>query len=96
MTRTVFGRRSGIVVDVCQEHGTWFDGGELDAILQFVRGGGLQVDPPTAAPPAIDRARSTRRSPSPSWRRPKREAQYAEDLAHFLRRYGHVWRTFFR
>jgi Zn-finger nucleic acid-binding protein len=56
MTRTVFGRRSGIVVDVCREHGTWLDHGELDCVLTFVRSGGLQRDRPAPAPPAIDRA----------------------------------------
>ena len=42
MERLNFGRRSGIVVDACREHGTWFDQGELDAALEFVRDGGLE------------------------------------------------------
>jgi Zn-finger nucleic acid-binding protein len=42
MTRVNFGARSGIVVDVCYEHGTWFDRGELQAALEFVREGGLE------------------------------------------------------
>lgn len=44
MTRTNFGGQSGIVVDVCREHGTWFDRGELDSALEFVRAGGLEGD----------------------------------------------------
>jgi Zn-finger nucleic acid-binding protein len=44
MTRTNFGRHSGIVVDACRDHGTWFDRGELDAALDFVRAGGLEED----------------------------------------------------
>jgi Zn-finger nucleic acid-binding protein len=51
MSRMVFGQRSGIVVDVCYEHGAWFDAGELDASLEFVRGGGLGPDLSAAAPP---------------------------------------------
>lgn len=41
MTRMTFGRRSGVEVDVCSGHGTWFDGQELAAILAFAREGGL-------------------------------------------------------
>jgi len=42
MNRRNFGRLSGIVVDVCAKHGTWFDVGELPRILAFVGDGGLQ------------------------------------------------------
>jgi Zn-finger nucleic acid-binding protein len=31
---TRLGGHSGIVVDVCREHGTWFDRGELEAALR--------------------------------------------------------------
>jgi Zn-finger nucleic acid-binding protein len=43
MNRMNFGGRSGIIVDTCRMHGTWFDAGELEAVLDFVRAGG--VDP---------------------------------------------------
>lgn len=41
MNRQAFGRISGVVVDVCREHGVWFDSGELSAVLAFVARGGL-------------------------------------------------------
>ena len=41
MTRRNFGGRSGVVVDVCGQHGIWFDLGELPRVLTFVRNGGL-------------------------------------------------------
>ena len=44
MTPMNFGKRSGIVVDACREHGTWFDRGELGAVLDFVRAGGIEPD----------------------------------------------------
>jgi hypothetical protein len=44
MNRKNFGAHSGIIVDVCREHGTWFDGDELAAALEFVRAGGLVED----------------------------------------------------
>jgi Zn-finger nucleic acid-binding protein len=42
MNRKVFGKRSGVIVDVCRAHGTWFDAGELARALDFVRRGGLE------------------------------------------------------
>jgi Zn-finger nucleic acid-binding protein len=42
MHRRNFGKRSGIVIDACKEHGFWFDAAELDAILQWIRDGGEQ------------------------------------------------------
>jgi len=43
MNRVNYARISGIVVDVCKQHGTWFDAQELPALLDFVRRGGLDV-----------------------------------------------------
>jgi Zn-finger nucleic acid-binding protein len=41
MNRKNFGGTSGVVVDVCKPHGTWFDLGELPRVLAFVAQGGL-------------------------------------------------------
>jgi len=41
MNRKNFGGASGIIVDVCSRHGTFFDPGELPRVLAFVRRGGL-------------------------------------------------------
>lgn len=43
MNRINFARCSGVIVDVCKGHGTWFDAQELSAIVQFIRGGGLEI-----------------------------------------------------
>jgi len=42
MHRKNFGGRSGVIVDVCTTHGTWFDLGELPRVLAFVETGGLE------------------------------------------------------
>jgi Zn-finger nucleic acid-binding protein len=42
MHRRNFGRKSGIIVDHCGEHGYWFDAEELDGVLRWVRQGGEQ------------------------------------------------------
>jgi Zn-finger nucleic acid-binding protein len=41
MNRVNFAQCSGVIVDVCRAHGTWFDRDELQRIVEFVRGGGL-------------------------------------------------------
>ena len=43
MNRINFARCSGVIVDVCKGHGTWFDASELRAIVEFIRGGGLEL-----------------------------------------------------
>ncbi len=43
MNRINFARCSGVIVDVCKGHGTWFDQNELSRIIEFVRAGGLEV-----------------------------------------------------
>ena len=43
MNRAVFGKSSGVIVDVCKAHGTWFDARELTASLAFVERGGIEI-----------------------------------------------------
>lgn len=43
MNRVNFGRKSGVVVDVCKKHGTWFDAGELTQAVEWVSSGGLDL-----------------------------------------------------
>lgn len=42
MVRKNFAKVSGVIVDECLRHGTWYDAGELPAILAFLRQGGDQ------------------------------------------------------
>jgi Zn-finger nucleic acid-binding protein len=41
MNRVNFANFSGVIVDVCRQHGTWFDRDELRRIVEFIRAGGL-------------------------------------------------------
>ena len=41
MNRRNYASASGIIIDVCRHHGVWLDHAELEKILTFVRGGGL-------------------------------------------------------
>jgi Zn-finger nucleic acid-binding protein len=43
MGRKNFAAGSRIVMDVCARHGVWLDGGELRAMLEFIRTGGMSL-----------------------------------------------------
>ncbi len=40
MNRHNYGRKSGVIVDVCARHGLWFDLHELESLLRWIREGG--------------------------------------------------------
>ena len=42
MNRAIFGRKSGVVIDTCKVHGTFFDARELTGCIAFVEQGGLE------------------------------------------------------
>jgi len=42
MQRKNFMGRSGVITDVCDEHGVWLDSGELRQILEWVKTGGIE------------------------------------------------------
>jgi len=54
MTRKRIGSRDGAVVDICRHHGMWFDAGELERILTWVRAGGEAHTPWTARRDQLD------------------------------------------
>jgi len=41
MNRVNYARRSGVVLDICKDHGLWFDRDELRRVLVFIQDGGL-------------------------------------------------------
>lgn len=43
MNRFNFAGCSGVVLDSCRPHGVWFDPDELRRIVEFIRGGGLDM-----------------------------------------------------
>jgi Zn-finger nucleic acid-binding protein len=42
MNRRNFARGAHVVVDVCRDHGTWFDANELPQVIRFAMQGGLE------------------------------------------------------
>jgi len=57
MNRTNYGRISGVVLDVCKDHGLWFDQDELRQVLAFIDGGGLDKSRIRQAQEETERAR---------------------------------------
>ncbi len=53
MNRLNFGKTSGIVVDVCKLHGTWFDADELTGAVLFVANGGAPKPEPKPRPSTV-------------------------------------------
>jgi Zn-finger nucleic acid-binding protein len=54
MARRNFRKSSGVILDVCHEHGTWLDADELEQIAGFILSGGspspiLRAEEPDAA-----------------------------------------------
>jgi Zn-finger nucleic acid-binding protein len=43
MNRSNFARASGVIVDICKQHGVWFDADELPAIVEFIQKGGMEL-----------------------------------------------------
>jgi Zn-finger nucleic acid-binding protein len=46
MVRRNYGHASGVIIDLCRDHGVWFDADELARILAWVRAGGKEPPPP--------------------------------------------------
>ena len=42
MNRSNFARSSGVIIDLCKQHGVWFDAAELPKIIDFIDNGGLE------------------------------------------------------
>ncbi|MBP9664159.1 MAG: zf-TFIIB domain-containing protein [Pyrinomonadaceae bacterium] len=42
MNRNNFAKASGVIVDICRDHGVWFDADELPSIIEFIRKGGME------------------------------------------------------
>ena len=44
MNRKLHGKRSGVIVDSCRDHGLWLDAGELRQLMEWSRAGGEKLD----------------------------------------------------
>jgi Zn-finger nucleic acid-binding protein len=60
MNRSLHGKRSGVVVDRCRDHGLWLDAGELRQLLEWARAGGAVLDQAWREQEARERAAQER------------------------------------
>ncbi|MEX0938360.1 MAG: zf-TFIIB domain-containing protein [Pirellulales bacterium] len=52
MQRRNFGGSSGVIIDVCRDHGIWFDDAELHHLVAWIRAGGTARKPFESEPPS--------------------------------------------
>jgi len=60
MHRVNFANCSGVIVDICKQHGTWFDRDELARIIEFLRSGGMERSRERQIAEATERERRLR------------------------------------
>ncbi len=60
MHRVNFADYSGVIVDLCKKHGTWFDRDELTRIVEFLRSGGMERSRQRQIAEAAERERRLR------------------------------------
>lgn len=61
MNRRNYARRSGVILDVCRDHGIWFDEKELESILEWIRRGGWEREEQRRTREAAARERAAQR-----------------------------------
>jgi len=44
MNRKTWGSHSGVIVDKCAKHGTWYDEGEIEKIREYISLGGIEFE----------------------------------------------------
>ena len=44
MYRRNWGGHSGVVVDRCEQHGTWYDEGEVEKVREYIQLGGIEFE----------------------------------------------------
>ena len=44
MLRRNWGSHSGVIVDTCNKHGSWYDDGEVAKIQEFIEHGGIEYE----------------------------------------------------
>lgn len=76
MTRKRIAGKHGATVDVCRAHGLWFDAGELERILTWVRAGGGTNTPWTPKEAHLDPSEMMRSKSRPFESRPRRDAAW--------------------
>jgi Zn-finger nucleic acid-binding protein len=65
MNRVNFAHCSGVIVNVCNQHGTWFDKDQLRRIVEFIRAGGIEKERAREVEDLEERKRQGQTAPAP-------------------------------
>jgi Zn-finger nucleic acid-binding protein len=76
MNRVNYAKRSGVVLDVCKDHGIWFDKDELRRVLAFIAGGGLD----RAREQEIEELKAARRADVQIPRHPSSSYEFGQQM----------------
>jgi Zn-finger nucleic acid-binding protein len=90
MNRVNYARRSGVVLDICKEHGIWFDKDELRRVLAFISGGGLDRAREREIEELKEAKRAAMQAPAP----PASTSEFAQQMnpgPHWLGVAGLAW-----
>jgi len=77
MKRTVYGYRSGVVIDQCKQHGIWLDSGEITQLLEWKKAGGQMLHDKVSQ----QKKQQVKHSPPPP-------PQYQKDFSSYDARYN--------
>lgn len=81
MNRKLFASGTGIVVDICRTHGTFFDTGELPRIIDFVMNGGLEAAQKKELEKMRDQVKRERSRQMPAVSGPGASGGFAMDIS---------------
>jgi Zn-finger nucleic acid-binding protein len=93
MNRRNYERKSGVIVDICRDHGVWFDMDELSRLLRFIHAGGadraaaLTAQEERAAAHAAKLFPASWEEDETGWLGRRRDDTFADLLSHAFERF---------
>ena len=92
MNRRNYERKSGVILDICRDHGVWFDLDELSRLLRWIHSGGADRAAALTAQEERSAARTAHLFPpaweaeETAWLGRRRDSRFADLLAHACER----------
>jgi Zn-finger nucleic acid-binding protein len=93
MNRRNYERKSGVIVDICRDHGVWFDQDELSRLLRFIHAGGADRAAALTAQEEHAAARTAKLFPASweedetGWLGRRRDQTFVDLLSHVFERF---------
>jgi Zn-finger nucleic acid-binding protein len=93
MNRRNYERKSGVIVDICRDHGVWFDLDELSRLLRWIHSGGADRAAALTAQEERSAARTAHLFPpaweadETAWLGRRRDSRFADLLSHAFERF---------